>query len=204
MDKSKPPQIDVLHQEVTYEGSCRVKAIDLRHSLHAGGMSKPRRYDVFTRGNGVAVIPYDPIQDRLVLLEQFRPGAFLAHEHPFMTEIIAGFIEDGEKPEDVAHRETWEETHLNVRALVPAGSFLISPGGCADKMHLFAAWIDAPSVGGIYGLVDEQEDLRIFTVDWPTIVKKLEDHYFNNAVTILGLQWLALNRKRLKKIWTAP
>lgn len=204
MDKSKFAQIEVLRREVAYEGSCRVEALELRHPLHAGGMSNPRKHDVFVRGNGVAVIPYDPIQDRLVLLEQFRPGAFLAHEHPFVTEIIAGFIEEGENPEDVARRETWEETQLNVRDLIPAGSFLLSPGGCADKMHLFAAWIDAPSAGGIYGLAEEQEDLRIFTMDWSTIAKQLDNNHFNNALTILGLQWLALNRMRLRALWTPP
>ncbi len=204
MDKPKVSQIKVLSQEIAYKGSCRVESLELCHPLHGGGMSNPRKHDVFVRGNGVAVIPYDPIQDRLVLLEQFRPGAFLANEHPFVTEIIAGTIEDGETPEDVANRETWEETHLNVRALISAGSFLISPGGCADKMHLFAAWIDAPTVGGIYGLAEEQEDLRIFTMDWAKIAKQLEDNYFNNALTILGLQWLALNRMRLRAIWTLP
>ena len=115
-----------------------------------------------------------------------------------------GFIENGENPDDVARRETWEEAHLEVRALASAGHFLISPGGCADKMHLFAAWVDAPSVGGIFGLAEEQEDLRIFTVDWSTIAKQLEDHHFNNAITILGLQWLALNRTRLRKLWMPP
>ncbi len=204
MNKSKLSQIDVLRREIAYDGSCRVEAIDLRHPLHGGGMSNPRRYDVFVRGNGVAVIPYDPVQDRVVLLEQFRPGAFLAQEHPFVTEIIAGFMEDGENPEDVAHRETWEETHLKVRALAPAGHFLITPGGCADKMHLFAAWVDAPPVGGIFGLAEEQEDLQIFTADWTTIAQQLEDHRFNNAITILGLQWLALNRARLRRLWASP
>ena len=62
-------KVDVIKIETVYDGYCRVERLRLRHRLFAGGMSAEIDREVVRRGNAVAVLPYDPVRDEVVLIE---------------------------------------------------------------------------------------------------------------------------------------
>ena len=97
--------VRVLSSEPAYDGHFAVRKLTLQHRCFAGGWSEPLTREVFDRGDAVGVLPYDPITDSLVLVEQFRPGALRGEQSPWMLELIAGVVEAGESDEDVVHRE---------------------------------------------------------------------------------------------------
>ena len=90
------PTVEVLEQRVAYQGFFRMENYRLRHRLYGGEMSPVIVRELFERGHAVAVLPYDPRHDEVVLLEQFRIGALEAPGGPWLVEIIAGMIEEGE------------------------------------------------------------------------------------------------------------
>ena len=132
-----PDDVEVIEKRADFQGYFRIDTYRLRHRLHDGRWSKEVTREVFERGHAVAVIPYDPALDRVVLIEQFRIGAYAARQSrwfaddvsPWLIEVIAGIIEPGEDPAEVAVRETVEECGLNLSELIPVSHYLASPGG---------------------------------------------------------------------------
>ena len=106
--------VEILDKSEQYKGYFRINRYRLRHRLYAGGWSGELQRELFERGHAVGVLPYDPAADSVVLIEQFRIGALVAGMEPWLTEIVAGIIEEGEAPEEVARRETREEAGLEV------------------------------------------------------------------------------------------
>jgi ADP-ribose pyrophosphatase len=193
--------VQIIAQECAYSGYFRIDRFRIRHRLFGGGISAEIRREVFERGHAVAVILYDPALDAVVLIEQFRIGALTADFAPWVTEIVAGIIDAGEQPVEVARRETREETGCEVLDLVPVHRYLVSPGCSSETVTLFCARVDARGAGGIHGLVDEGEDIRVSVVPVAEALDELAAGRINTSLGIIGLQWLALNRNMLRSRW---
>ena len=195
------PQVAVLEQTVAYDGHFRIIRYRLRHQLFAGGMSRELMREVFERGHAVAVLPFDPERNRVVLIEQFRIGALGVVDDPWLLEPVAGIIERGERAPAVARREAAEEADLELLDLVPACTYFASPGGSTETCQVFIGRVDAAGVGGIFGLADEGEDIRVQVVPFETALEWLCDGRIHAATTIVALQWLALHRAELEERW---
>ncbi|MBZ0324796.1 MAG: ADP-ribose diphosphatase [Alphaproteobacteria bacterium] len=193
--------VKTVERRTVYDGYFRIDRYRLRHRLHGGGWSGEMTREVFERGHAVGVLPYDPVRDEVVLLEQFRVGALAAGWAPWQTEIVAGIIEDGETAEDVARREVTEEAGCRVADLVPLCEYLVSPGGTSESVTLFAGRVDSAGVGGIHGLDHEHEDIRVFTLPADEALDLLARGAIRNALAVIALQWLALNRNELRRTW---
>ena len=194
--------VEVTARDTVYKGHFRIDRWRLRHRLFAGGWNRPIVREVFERGAAVAVLPYDPVRDQVVLIEQFRIGA-LAHgdPEPWLLEIVAGVIEAGETPEDVARRETQEECGGTLRALEPMLHYYPTPGGCSEFVYLYCGWIDSAGIGGIHGLEAEGEDIRVEVVSFTDAMAALQSGRIRASPAVIALQWLALNRDRLRAAW---
>lgn len=193
--------LEIIARDTGYDGYFRIDRYRLRHRLFDGGWSPELRREVFERGHVTALLPYDPIRDEVVLIEQFRIGAHSAGLGPWITEIVAGVIDEGETPEAVARRETQEETGLEVAEMIPICHYLSSPGGTSETVRLFCGKVDAGNAGGTHGHADEGEDIRVFALPATEALERLAAAEFDNAITIIGLQWLALNRDELRGRW---
>ncbi len=186
-----------------YDGYFRIDRYILRHSLHQGGMSRPIIREVFERGHAVGILPFDPDRDEVIMIEQFRIGAYAAGADPWLTEIIAGIIEAGETAEQVAQREVREESGLKVSDLWPMARYLASPGGTSETVQLFLGRVDAAKAGGVHGLDHEHEDIRVVPLPYQSAVEMVEDGKINNAMTLIALQWLILHHDEVMKRWRA-
>lgn len=203
MAKLRSRSVELIGRETPFKGYFQIDRYVLRHALFAGGMSEPITREVFERGHAAAVLPYDPHLDVVVLIEQFRVGAYAANRNPWVVEIVAGIIEDGETPSDVAHRELHEEAGLTSDMLEPIGNVMLSPGGTSETMALFCARIDSADADGIHGLAEEHEDISVTAVPFAEAIAAVNRGDIISASAIIALQWLALHRDRLRELWTS-
>ena len=194
--------VDLIEKTTPYEGYSRIDVYRLRHKRFEGGWTEVMSRELFERGQAAVVLPYDPARDAVVLIEQFRIGAYAAGFAPWLIEPVAGIIEPGETPEEVVRREAIEEAGCEIAELEPIGTVLSSPGICSEVLHLYCGRVDSADVGGIHGLEHEHEDIRAFTLPLDTALERLAKGEYIKAITVMTLQWLALNRERLKEKWS--
>jgi ADP-ribose diphosphatase len=159
--------------------------------------------EVFERGHAAAVLPYDPVRDQVVMVEQFRIGALDAPEGPWLLEIVAGIIAPGETPQEVVRREAVEESGCTLLGLEPICEYLVSPGGTSERIHLFCGQVDASQADGIHGLAEEAEDIRVVVLSTDAAIAHLHAGKIRAAAPIIALQWLLLNRDQLRHRWGA-
>ncbi|MEK9661750.1 MAG: NUDIX domain-containing protein [Alphaproteobacteria bacterium] len=195
--------IALIRRETPFQGYFRVDRYTLRHPMFAGGMTGDVVREVFERGHAAALLPYDPARDEVVLIEQFRVGAYAAGEAPWLIEIVAGIIEPGETPEGVVLREGVEEAGLAVADLLPLGKIFVSPGGSTETVEIYCGRCDSSGAGGIHGLASEDEDIRVIVRPFAGAMSDLADGLIRSAPAVIALQWLALNRDALLRHWSA-
>ena len=198
-------EVEIIERETVWRGYFRMVRYRLRHGLFAGGWGAPIKREVFERGHAAALLPYDPVRDEVLLIEQFRIGALAdGAQNPWLVEIVAGIIEDGESAEQVARRETLEESGREVTDIVAIGKIYTTPGASSESIALFCGRIDAAGAGGLFGLAHEGEDIRAFTEPAAAALARVASGEIVNATTLVALQWLALNREDLRARWLAP
>lgn len=183
-------------------GFYKLDRLHLRHELFAGGMSREINREVFVRHDAVCLLPYDPQRDEVVLIEQFRVGAMGKTDNPWLVELVAGLIDKAEVPEEVAHREAQEEAGLDIKALWPMTKYFPSPGGSNEFVHLFLGRCSTEGVGGLHGLEEEAEDIRVTVWAFEDALQAVRDGRIANAASIIALQWLALNRAEVRGLWS--
>lgn len=183
--------------EPLYQGFFRLHRLTLSHPRFEGGRARIQR-ELLDRGDAVCVLLYDPKRDAVVLVEQFRAGALTKTDTPWLLELVAGIVEPGESAEDVARRESVEEAGVELAELIPITGYLPSPGGCDEWIELFCALIDAPESGGVFGLDEEGEDIKVHVIPAVDAFALVRQRVVNNAAAIIALQWLQLNHDRLK------
>jgi len=196
------PRVQILDKTVCYDGFFRIERYRLRHELFQGGWSRELTRELFERGHAAAVLPYDPILDAVVLIEQFRIGALEAPGDPWLIEIVAGVIDHpDETPEEVVRREAVEEADCTIQDIVPICDYFVSPGGTSECISLFCGKVDAAGVGGVCGLEEEAEDIRVIVVPFPEAIAQLQAGNIRSAAPIIALQWLQLNHDQIRARW---
>ena len=194
---------DILERRRVYDGHFKIDQFRLRHRLFDGGWSGEVTRELFERGHAVAVLPYDPVRDEVILIEQFRVGALELASGPWLLEIVAGVIDEGETLADVARRESLEEAGREILALEPICDYLSSPGGCSERVSVFCGRVETTGAGGIFGLADEHEDIRARVLSFAGALAEVARQPVNVASLMIAMQWLALNRDRLRTAWGA-
>jgi ADP-ribose pyrophosphatase len=192
---------EVLDKSIVYSGFFRMEKYRLRHQLFAGGWSPAISRECLERGHAVAVLPYDPDRDQVVMLEQFRIGALEVPDGPWLLEIVAGIIGPGEDKLDVARREAREEAGCELLNIVPIGEYLVSPGGTSESITLYCGRVDTTGIGGVHGLAEEHEDIRVQVLPTQEAMRLLHGGRILSATPLIALQWLALNRESLRTRW---
>jgi len=193
--------VEIIARETRYEGFFSIIAYRFRHRLFSGEMSGEVVREVFERGHAAVLLPYDPQRDEVVLIEQIRIPAIDSSDTPWLLEMVAGIIEEGETVEDVARREALEEANIVVGRCKPMLSYLASPGGTSERLSIMVGEVDATTAQGIHGLAAENEDIRVHVVSREQAYRWVEQGVIDNAASVIALQWLALHHESLKKEW---
>lgn len=192
--------VEIVEQKPVFEGFFRMLHYRIRHKLFAGGWSQTFSRELFQRGEAAGAVLYDPVLDRLGLVDQFRIGAIESEYGPWCLEVVAGSYEDGEPPDALIRREIEEEAGITeLLGLLPITQYYSTPGACSERIHLYCALCDLSSAGGIHGLDYEHEDIRLDTFCPDEVFAQMYQSRVNNAATLIALQWLAMNREDLRK-----
>ena len=207
----EPKDVEVFNKSTAFDGFFRIDRYSLRHHSFKGGWGPSVNREIFERGHAVAVLPYDPNLDRLIMTQQFRIGAYTARNSewfannysPWLIEGVAGIIEAGEKPEDVASRETIEETGCFIEKLEYIGHYFVSPGGSSESIFSYLGKIDSKKGGGIYGIADEGEDLKTFAVPIEEAFSWIDNDNVSNGTTLIMLMWLRHHHTRIRELWNS-
>jgi nudix-type nucleoside diphosphatase (YffH/AdpP family) len=170
----------------------RIDEIVLRYEKFDGRMSGPVRRLVLDRGDAVAALLMNTATGRVVLAKQLRYPTF-ARGAGWITEIIAGLVDDGETPEAAIRREIREETGYEATRIEPISTFYVTPGGSNERVFLFYAEADAPA--GERERSDE-EDIALLELDPAAAFRMIDAGEIADAKTIIGLWWL---RERLRR-----
>lgn len=194
--------VEIIARESLYSGFFSLTLYRFRHRLFNGEMSGEVTREIFERGHAVVLLPYDPIRDEVVLIEQIRIAALETSKSPWLLEMVAGIIEPGESIEDVARRETMEEAGLVVGRSKPVLSYLASPGGTSERLSILVGEVDATLAEGLHGLEEENEDIRLHVVSREQAYQWVEEGAIDNAASVIALQWLALHHESLKQEWS--
>ncbi len=196
--------LEIVNEELLSNQYFTLKKIHFRHKLFSGGMSDIITRELLIKGQASAVVAYDPKEDKVILVEQVRIGAYLPEtgKSPWLLELIAGMVEEGEIPEEVAVRESEEEAGVKITNITHAISTWDSPGGQLERIHIFAAQVDSNTASGIHGLPSEGEDIKVHVVSRQQAYDWVNDGTIDNCIAVQGLLWLQLNYQRLQKQWT--
>lgn len=186
----------VIHEKKRlFERHFAVDLYRVSYNKFDGGTTKILDREIFERGtDAVAILPFDPVSEEVVLIEQFRPGALKDKVSPWLIEIVAGMIDAGEGEIDAAIRELKEETGIDIAAkdLHYINSVYPSPGGCSERVTIFVGNINADHLLAHGGLDAEDEDIRIFKLPVHKAFEYCKVGRINNAAALMALQYLQL------------
>lgn len=193
--------VQIVARTREFQGYFAIDRYRVRHRTFVGGWTGEITREIFERGHAVVVILYDPERDAIALIEQFRIGALAAGQYPWLIECVAGIIEDGETPQQVALREAEEEAGATPEHIEHIGKFIITPGGSSETVELFVAKVDTSTIDGLHGLEHEGEDIRVFTVPVEEAYAMVKDGRVANSMAVIAVQWLMLERPDLRRRW---
>ena len=198
----KQSDVQVTHRETCFESFLQIDKLRLQHSLFEGGQSEVMDRELLVKLPAVGVLLYDPAREELVMVRQFRVGMLDAEDSPWPLELVAGLIDKEESLEEVAVREIQEETGLQAGELIRICEYYNSPGASTEKVHLFCARVDASAAGGVHGLDHEHEDIRVEVLSVDEALLAAESGMINNAMSLIALQWLQINKPALLNRWS--
>ncbi|MDO5648435.1 NUDIX domain-containing protein [Paracoccus sp. (in: a-proteobacteria)] len=186
--------------KTTYQGFFTAQEWQLSHRFHNGKMGPVVKREAFISGDAVVILPWDPVRDRVLVIEQFRViPALRGDPQPWQIEAIAGRIDAGETPEQAGIREAREEAALTIRDLIPAAHVYASPGTVTEYLYQFVGITDLPDdATGVYGLESEAEDIRGHLLNRRDLSDMLAAGQVSNGPLALLSLWLDANHARLR------
>ncbi|MCX2524723.1 NUDIX domain-containing protein [Larsenimonas rhizosphaerae] len=190
--------VETVETEVLQDGFFSLECRHFKHRRFDGSTSPVLTREVHVRHDAVGIILYDPARDAVVLVEQCRAGALNDPVTPWLIEPVAGLVDKDESLEDVARREAEEEAGCSVSEVIRLYSYYPSPGACTERVTLFCALIDSAPIGGVHGLADEGEDIQVHVIAFPAAWEMMMAGRLNNAMAIIGMQWLSRERASLR------
>jgi len=199
--------VEIISRSLEHDGFLRIEHLQLRHRLFSGVWSEVFMRELQLKDPAVGVLLFDPDRDVLLLVRQFRVGMFddtSGHGSKALgwpLEIVAGMVASGEQYEEVALRESKEESNCVPTDLIKICEYYNSPGGSNEKIILFCGRIDSRNAGGVYGLIEEHEDIEVQLLSYADAMGLIDSGEINNAMTIIAMQWLQLHRQELLDNW---
>lgn len=180
----------------------RLQSMNISHRQFSGPSSDVLPREVFVGVDAAILLPYDPVREKVLLVEQVRMGPVVRRDpNPWMLEAVAGMVDARETPEAAARREAAEEANVSLRHLEHAGSYYPSPGGTTDYFYTYVGLCDLPMEDSyLGGLAEEGEDLRLHPVSFDDAMAMTQTGEIAAGPLFHLLYWLAWHRGRLRTL----
>jgi ADP-ribose pyrophosphatase len=199
-----PSRVECQKTERLADAHFRYERLTLRTELYAGTMSAPYMREVLRSGRAVVVLLYDPRLEKIILIEQFRVGAYVnGLPSPWILECVAGMVDEGESHEAAARREAEEETGCKVGQLQYVGAYLSSPGLLDEIVTIYVGEVDASRAGGVHGHAPEGEDIRSVIFGAEEALAAADQGAVINVMAQTALLWFARHGESLRQRWLA-
>ncbi|PYV92877.1 MAG: NUDIX hydrolase [Acidobacteria bacterium] len=190
-------KVDIKQSWVEHDGFVQIEKARLQYEKFNGQMSSEITRFHYHRGDAVAVLIYDEITQRVLLIKQFRYAVYAKTGDGWLTECIAGIMEENEGPLELARREVFEETGLHLKSAELLAHYFFSPGGCSDRVHLYLGKVEDPHQSvGVGGLQQEGEEIQSQWVPLEEALQRVDEGKIADAKTIIALTLL---ERRLRK-----
>jgi ADP-ribose pyrophosphatase len=195
-----PDDVQVAARRLAYAKFFAVEEWQVAWRQFDGTLNVPVERAVFVSCDAVTVLPYDPIRDRVLLIEQFRAGPMARGDAgAWQLEAIAGRIDAGETPEQAGRREAVEEAGLTLGALLPVAQYYPSPGIMTEYLYSYVGLADLPDgIAGVFGQADEAEDIRGHLISFDRMMELVASGEIANSPLILTALWLQRERARIR------
>ena len=190
-------------KRLAYKGFFSVEEHKLSYKKFDGSQSEVVTRSALVSSEAVIVLPYDPANDRVLLVEQFRTGPYVKGDaNPWVLEPIAGLIDVGETPVEAGLREAKEEAHLDIKHMELVARSYPSPGISTEFFHQYIGIVPLPeSTDVIAGLKTESEDIRSHIFAYEQFSKMISTGSIKVGPAILLGLWLSNNRERLRTLY---
>ncbi|MCB6176677.1 NUDIX domain-containing protein [Rhodobacter sp. Har01] len=191
--------LTITGRRTDHAGFFALETLSLAHRRFDGGTMDAVRREVLVACDAVTVLPWDPLRDRVLLVEQLRAGPLARGDaNPWQLEAVAGRIDADETPEQAARREAKEEAGLVLDRLIPVAAYYPTTGAVSEYIWSFVAPVDLPDgSAGVHGIADEAEDIRGHLIGFEQALALIASGEIANAPLILSLYWLAGRRAQL-------
>lgn len=204
-DDASKPMGQLISRRTVFHDFHKLEVVRLRTRRHDGSLTPEYERNIFSNGESgkaVVVLPYDPVTDSVVLIEQFRIPVFLCEpERPCLIETPAGLMAETETPEGAAKRELQEECGLVAKRLLKFSEYYSSPGPMTEYIYAFIAEVETVTKGTLGGLEEEQEVIKSFVVSLDQAIAMADSGKVRNSNAVLAVNWLARNREKVRRDW---
>lgn len=199
---SNNKKYEIIERESLFQGYFRLDRFHVKHEMHAGGWTNTFTREVLDRGaKVVGVLLFDPQHDKIIMIEQFRAAVMSKNDDPWMLELVAGVVDSGETPEAAARREAMEEAGCEVTELQKLFTYYPSPGAMSEQLVLFIGRTSAPPDGSIFGVKEENEDIKVHVMEAAKAISYLYTGKLRDAASIIAMQWFAIQHTGLRSRW---
>ena len=193
--------VEILDESVLSEHFFTLKQYKVKHSSFLEGDCPAVVRERLEGKTAVSILLFDPREDAIVCVEQFRIGLMGVADRSWSIETVSGFCDVAhEKPQEVAAREVTEETGCELQDLIEVGEFFVSPGSSTERITVFVGCVDSSKVSGVHGLAHEGEEIRPVVIPREAAVSQLFTE-LNSTSIIIALQWLQINLDELNQRW---
>jgi len=182
----------IINKKNLYSGFFNLNKYEFIHEKHDGDWTDKVEREIFSGAHVSTLLPYDPIKKEIILIQQFRAGVLSRYDNDYLYEIVAGIIDENEKPEETAKRECLEETGCEVKKIIPIQAYFPAPASSESYYHLFLGEINSFDGERIKGLEDENEDILVKSFKIENVRNMLKEKKIKNGLTLIALQWFFL------------
>ena len=188
------PNVKILDTKILSNNWYTLKKITFNY-LKRNGVWQTQMRESYDRGNGAAILLYNPKNKTVILTKQFRLPTYInGNPDGMMIECCAGLL-DQNNPENCIKKEVLEETGYQVHHVNKLFEAYMSPGAVTEILHFFSAEYDNSmkvEAGG--GLEHEQEDIEVLELDFETAFAMIEKGDIKDAKTIMLLQYAKIHK----------
>jgi nudix-type nucleoside diphosphatase (YffH/AdpP family) len=191
--KRKDDRVEILKQEVLLDDWSVVTKYTIDYRRRDGRHETQIR-QVYDRGDGAAILPYDPGRGCVLLVRQFRMPAWVTGEAAMLIEACAGLL-DKQDPESCIRKEAEEELGYRIGRPRLVFAPYTSPGSVSERLYCFIAEYspaDRVSQGG--GEEHEGEDIEVLEIGSKEAFAMIADGRIIDAKTIMLLQYARLEK----------
>lgn len=187
------PKVKIIDIKNLSKAHYKLDKVDFEYQTKSGDWQTQSR-ECYDRGDGAAILLYNPTKKTVILTKQFRMPSYLnGNATGMMIEVCAGLL-DEDNPESCIIKEVEEETGFKISNPKKVFKLYSTPGAVTEKIHYFVAeYNDEMKISTGGGLEEEHEEIEVLEINFDTALKMVSKGEINDAKTVVLLQFAKLN-----------